>query len=201
MDRKGEAESEWHAGQDGVRRSLHFVPSAPADRLRIHSCPLSESSETYQHMASDLKLTLFSRLEALAPEYGLHDLIVPSFVRKSGYKTDLAAADAVEALGALLEVATGVRLDFGSAVGGRRGGRGQGGTGQAEAASANGGREEWKDGLRDWVGKGDEGEGSRAAAVMGAEGEDEDGTYARERREREQGLRNFWLAWDALDHE
>lgn len=183
-------------------------------------------------MAADLKLSLFNRLEELAPEYELFDLIVPSFVRKSGYRTDIAAADAVEALGALLEVATGVRLDFASALmpGTRSGVAAAGGHGHAIAASAHGGREEWSEGLRSWVsrdGAGGEsvlqqaarrpplaalengGGGEQDGNGQAEQGDDGDGVGERsvseaikaERRERDWALRNFWLAWDALDNE
>ena len=167
-------------------------------------CPLSESSETYQHMASDLKLSIFSSLDKLAPEYGLHDLIIPSFVRKSGYRTDLAASDAVEALGSLLEVATGVRLDFGNAVGGRRGAV----LGGHEAARENGGREEWSEGIKSWVGKGGDGAGkgrsdkeNRRPGAADVEDEAETEGEKKDRLERDWALTNFWLAWDALNTE
>lgn len=156
-------------------------------------------------MATDLKASLVTKIEALAPEYGLHDLIIPSFVRKSGYRTDLAASDCVEAVGALLEVATGVRLDFGNAVGGRRGAM-LGGTGHAVTAQ-NGGREEWSEGVKGWVARGEDvaaGKENRAPIAFGGQvpGEDEQAlVQRREGREKEWRLRNFWLAWDALDHE
>ncbi|KAK4050288.1 DNA replication initiation factor cdc45 [Microbotryomycetes sp. JL201] len=162
-------------------------------------CPLSESSETYENMASDLKLSLFGKIQDLAPEYGLHDLVIPSFVRKSGYKTDIAASDAVEALGALLEVATGVRLDFGNAVAWRRGPGGAGGA--LESAREHGGREEWSEGIKTWVSKGEGKENRRPFSENGNlrnEGEQESEVVKQARLERDWALRNFWLAWDAL---
>ena len=140
----------------------------------------------------------------------------------------MAASDAVEALGALLEVATGVRLDFASALtpGTRSGAAAagsSGGHGHAIAASAHGGREEWSEGLRSWVSR----DGAGGASVLagaarrpplaalengGANGDavgQDDGeaggdvseAIKMERRERDWALRNFWLAWDALDTE
>ncbi|KAK4051987.1 DNA replication initiation factor cdc45 [Microbotryomycetes sp. JL221] len=171
-------------------------------------CPLSESSETYENMATDLKLSLFGKIEQLAPEYGLHDLVIPSFVRKSGYKTDISASDAVEGLGALLEVATGVRLDFGNAVAWRRG---PGGVGTLESAREHGGREEWSEGIKSWVAKGTESKEIRRPFAdqvnlnnniddNDKETMDESETeiVKNAKREREWALRNFWLAWDAL---
>ncbi|KAM0786356.1 hypothetical protein ACM66B_001827 [Microbotryomycetes sp. NB124-2] len=168
-------------------------------------CPLSESSETYENMASDLKMSLFGKIEELAPQYNLYDLVIPSFVRKAGYKTDLAASDAVEALGALLEVATGVRLDFGNAVAWRRGPGGAGGA--LESAREHGGREEWSEGIKSWVTKGEGKENRRPFAESngggnlrneGVAGEQESEIVKQARAERDWALRNFWLAWDAL---
>ena len=63
-------------------------------------------------MDMELKRTLRHKVESFAPEYGLVDLTYPSFVRASGYQSLLSAGDAVEGIGALLEAAHGVRLDF-----------------------------------------------------------------------------------------
>lgn len=65
-------------------------------------------------MDMDLKRTLRNKVDSIAPEYGLFDLSFPSFVRAAGYQTVLSASDAVEGIGALLEAAYGVRLDFAS---------------------------------------------------------------------------------------
>lgn len=133
-------------------------------------------------MDSDLKNSLFTKVAELAPEYGLLDLTYPSFIRKSGYKSDISASDAVEGLRALLEVATGVRLDFGN------GGIGAG----------TGGREEWSEGLKGWVER--DGEDKENRKPQG--GDDEEGEQAAaERKEQDWGTRNFWLAWDALNSE
>jgi cell division control protein 45 len=124
-------------------------------------------------MDIDLKSGLFTKVASLAPEYGLNDLTYPSFIRKSGYKSDISSSDAVEGLGALLEVATGVRLDFGN------------------GNATGGGREEWSEGIKGWVEKeGKEGGGR----------EEEEGGEKKDGHE-EWGRRNFWLAWDALSPE
>ncbi|SCZ87820.1 BZ3500_MvSof-1268-A1-R1_Chr2-3g05288 [Microbotryum saponariae] len=201
-------DSMYHSGYLGSRMKLWTEKGRKnlSGMLAKMGCPLSESSETYQHMATDLKASLFGKIENLAPEYGLHDLIVPSFVRKSGYRTDISAADAVEALGALLEVATGVRLNFGNAVGGRRGIV----LGGHEAARENGGREEWSEGLKSWVGKGEahgqvvrrmgagDKENRRPDGAATEEEEEESEMDKKARMEKDWALRNFWLAWDAL---
>jgi len=64
-------------------------------------------------MDMDLKLSLRTKVDSIAPEYGLFDLAYPSFIRAAGYQPVLSASDSVESIGALLEVGTGIRLDFG----------------------------------------------------------------------------------------
>lgn len=144
-------------------------------------------------MDIDLKNTLYKQVDALAPEYGLMDLTFPSFIRKAGYRSDISSSDAVEGLGALLEVATGIRLDFGS--------------GTDNLVGGNGGREEWKaEGMGRWVDGGAEGgaagNDNRKPAEDGGAAEEEDAEVAKkERQELDWGTRNFWLAWDALNTE
>lgn len=139
-------------------------------------------------MDADLKVSLYTKVDDLAPEYGLDDLTFPSFYRKSGYRSDISSSDAVEGLGALLEVATGVRLDFGTG---------------ADAVSGAGGREEWKaEGMRRWI----DGEGDAETAEMpkektGEEDEEEGAIVKADKLEIDWGTRNFWLAWDALSTE
>lgn len=93
-------------------------------------------------------------------------------------------------------------MDFGNAVGGRN--RAAGGH---EADREHGGREEWAEGIRTWVGRGEEKENrpiGREVGRTGKEGEEEEEDseeIKRERRYKDWGLRNFWLAWDSLDHE
>lgn len=168
---------------------------------------LQQCQQTYAHMDVDLKLSLFSSVETLAPEYGLFDLTFPSFIRKNGYRIDLSASDVIEAVGSLLEVATGIRLDFGgvSAVGG--GGSGAAGVGMG-LHGAGGGREEWKaEGMSRWI-EGVEGAPDKSIASLAGntadggvaeeEGEEE---RRKEKQESDWATRNFWLAWDSLDNE
>ncbi|BGP17816.1 hypothetical protein JCM10213_008384 [Rhodosporidiobolus nylandii] len=204
-------DSMYHSGYLGGKMKLWSVEGRKklSGLLAKMGLSLSESSETYAHMASDLKSSLFPMLQEQRDSYMLWDLSYPSFVRKSGWRVDLSASDCVEALGAMLEAATGVRLDFGGAIDGRRAlvgldpSGGAGGGGQHDAATQHGGREEWADGIRSWVSRGDEKENVRPA---GAEGEDE-GLSEKEKRERrdakevEARRKNFWYAWDALDPE
>lgn len=161
-------------------------------------------------MSTDLKTSLYPKLSEQKAAYGLWDLTFPSFVRKSGWRVDLSASDCVEALAAILEAATGVRLDFDSAVDGRRalvgtaGGapEGAGGMGQHNAATQHGGREEWAEGIKSWVAKGEDKENRRP--VQAGEAEELTDQEKREKRDRDESearRRNFWYAWDALDPE
>ena len=132
-------------------------------------------------MDMDLKRHLRDKLDEIAPEYGMIELTYPSFVRCYGYHMQpLSAADAVDALNALLDVATGVRIEV-ELDGARNGG-------------------EWFGGGRVW----------RAAGRWGAPEAMEpanihhsnQGEHAEEARaeEREASLvRNFWNAFDALE--
>ena len=167
-------------------------------------------------MSTDLKTSLFPMLNEQRAAYGLWDLTYPSFIRKSGWRVDLSASDCVEALGAMLEAATGVRLDFSSATDGRRalvGGEGgiAGGVGQHSAATQHGGREEWAQGMRSWVAKGAPGGVEGDKENLNPDGtvkdKDDEGMTDKEKRARrdrdesEARRQNFWYAWDALDPE
>ncbi|CAH7683463.1 CDC45 family [Phakopsora pachyrhizi] len=79
---------------------------------------LLQCQQNYTHMDMDLKRSLREKVEAIAPEYGLFELSFPSFVRAYGYQSVLSASDCVECVSAILEVATGVKLDFHSLHGG-----------------------------------------------------------------------------------
>lgn len=63
-------------------------------------------------MDMDLKKTLIQKLDEIAPEYGLVELSYPSFMRCFGFHSQpLSAADAVEGINALLDVAEGIRIE------------------------------------------------------------------------------------------
>jgi cell division control protein 45 len=133
-------------------------------------------------MDMDLKHQLRDKLDAIAPEYGMIELTYPSFVRCYGYHMQpLSAADAVDALNALLDAATGVKIEI-EADGARNGG-------------------EWFGGGRVW----------RAAGRWGVQESEQanarnDGQEEQAAGEKEQGegrgswlVRNFWNAFDALE--
>lgn len=150
------------------------------------SFSLQQCQQNYSHMDMTLKKELPSKLDAIAPEYGLIELVYPSFTRAFGFQlSSLSAADAVEGLSALLEAAQGVRLEV-EKEGGRNGG-------------------EWFGGTRMWnIGGGvapikslsldKENVDPRGA---GANGEGE----ATQEKKKEQSwhVQNFWTAYDALE--
>jgi cell division control protein 45 len=174
-------------------------------------------------MSSDLKESLFPMLSEQRASYGLWDLSYPSFVRKSGWRVDLSAQDYVDALEALLEAATGVRLDFASitTIDARRalvdgggssgaGGGGGPGAGHHSAATQYGGREEWAEGIKSWVhkagmlGEGDKENRRPPTDANGAGGDEMTEVEKRQKYEQDENearRRNFWYAWDALDPE
>lgn len=134
-------------------------------------------------MDMDLKRQLRDKLDAIAPEYGMIELTYPSFVRCYGYHMQpLSAADAVDALNALLDAATGVTIEI-EADGARNGGEWFGG-GRAWRAAGRWGVPETKE---------------KANAHPRDQGEEQ---TAAERDEEGRGswtVRNFWNAFDALE--
>ncbi|KAI0273656.1 CDC45-like protein [Gloeopeniophorella convolvens] len=148
---------------------------------------IPQTQQPYSHMDMDLKRQLRDKLDSIAPEYGLIELSYPSFVRCYGYHMQpLSAADAVDALNALLDAATGVRMEV-EVEGARNGGewfggghvwRAAGRWGSSDAKSKAGGQEQ-----------------------SGADQEEDDAVAdADAGKEREPWLvRNFWNAFDALE--
>ncbi|KAK0547551.1 DNA replication initiation factor cdc45 [Tilletia horrida] len=114
---------------------------------------LAHSRQTYEHMPLSVRKDLFNRTEAIAPEYGMTDLVYRSFIRSFGLRScPLSAMDSVEGLNALLQAAHGTRIEvdlpgmtFGrtvsaSATGGISGiGRGPGGAATAIGSVGGGG--------------------------------------------------------------
>ena len=93
---------------------------------------LSQCRQLYEHMDLDLRQTLVSRIESIAPEYGLTECVFPSFMRTFGFRSSpMSAADTVDGLEALLCAAHGIRIEVdapglafggvGAGVGGLRG--------------------------------------------------------------------------------
>ncbi|EPT06085.1 hypothetical protein FOMPIDRAFT_1154831 [Fomitopsis schrenkii] len=138
---------------------------------------IPETQQPYAHMAKDLKGSLRHKLDQIAPEYGLVELSYPSFTRCYGYRSlPLSAADAVEAVSALLDVAGGIRMEV--EVEGMR----------------NGG--EWFGGGRVWNGaregrrRDDERENIPPGGAASGDGDN---------AELEWWVKNFWTAFDALN--
>lgn len=73
---------------------------------------LIHSRQHHNNMPLDLRSSLISRLESIAPEYGLAELVFRSFIRSFGYRSNpLSAMDTVEGLNALLTAATGIKIE------------------------------------------------------------------------------------------
>jgi cell division control protein 45 len=145
-------------------------------------------------MDMDLKKDLLGKLNDVAPEYGLVELSYPSFMRCYGYRSQpLSAADAVEGISALLDVAGGVKMEV-EIEGARNGGEWFGSGQMWDLNSArvvtnkgDGGRKE-------------PGLSTSEASGMGAENTTEtmagDGLKT---KEESWWVKNFWTAYDALD--
>ncbi|KAI8980505.1 CDC45 family [Pilobolus umbonatus] len=64
---------------------------------------LQQCTQIYTHMDMRLKRMLQSKIETVAPLYGLTDICFPSFVRVYGWECHLSASDVVYSLTALIE--------------------------------------------------------------------------------------------------
>lgn len=146
---------------------------------------LMQCRQAYAHMDMDLKRQLRDKLDATAPDYGLVELAYPSFTRSYGFRlATLSAADAVEGVSALLEAATGVRIEV-EIEGGQGGG-------------------EWFGGGRQWNVGGMGGTiGDSEPKRSGNDGEEnaDDEEVRSGRKEQAWNVTNFWIAYDALGHE
>ena len=130
-------------------------------------------------MSPTLKRSLPEKLDEVGPEYGLVELTYPSFSRSFGFTLNvLSAADAVEGMSALLEVASGQRMEVE-----REGGRGGG---------------EWFGGTRTW-GTGDTLTRSQQGHREGSKGRDGKDGSGGEGTEADWLVRNFWIAYDACE--
>jgi cell division control protein 45 len=143
-------------------------------------------------MDMDLKRQLQGKLEAIAPEYGMVELTYPSFMRLYGFKSHpLSAADAVEAVSALLDIAGGVRMEV-EIEGARNGGEWFGGGKVWEAPDKVSTEERGKIALVEGV---NHPHGARPQGLDQDGGESEIGGNG---GELEWWVRNFWTAFDAL---
>lgn len=150
-------------------------------------------------MDMDLKRQLQSKLEAISPEYGMVELTYPSFMRLYGFKSQpLSAADAVEAVSALLDIAGGVRMEV-EVEGARNGGEWFGGGKVWEAPDKVSSEERGKIALVEGVNHPNRGQAHDATRPQGLDREgDESGIAGNGGGELEWWIRNFWTAFDAL---
>lgn len=166
----------------------------------LHQC-----QQSYAHMDMDLKSSLRYKVDAIAPEYGLFDLVYPSFIRASGYQSVLSASDAVESVSSLLEVGTGVRLDFGSEDGIKTWGaycKGEEDVGKENAAPSDKDAEASRLAAPGTEPLGPRGRQALAAATSpNEEAEAELIEKAGAKEEDQWWVKNFWLAWHALNPE
>lgn len=142
-------------------------------------------------MDADLKRKLRDQIDTIAPEYGLDDLVYPSFVKSFGFRSQpLCAADVVESISALMQAASGIRL-------------------QVESLDGQGGGE-WFAGARVWdlgdktVAKEDAMLSTRNRTLDSentspvGQLDGADGSSASMGR---WWVKNFWIAFDALGSE
>lgn len=145
----------------------------------------------------DLKRTLVQKLDDIAPEYGLIELTYPSFMKCYGYRSQpLSAADAVEGVSALLDLAGGVKMEV-EVEGSRNGGEWFGG-GKLWEIAGFAGKGKWKI-EEDRENVPPDGQANPTSASNGkkaVEGEDDDLDSVK--KEIPWWIRNFWVAFDAL---
>lgn len=166
---------------------------------------LEQCKQSYTHMDMDLKRTLKSKVEQISPEYGLFDISFPSFIRNFGYQSILSSSDVVECVSALLEVANGVRLDFGNEIGGAvwSGSKAW----NSSIGKEDGGHDEYED--SGYGGSDKENNGGPAAQNAAiahnatARAEEAAAVAAAKAKKREEAwwVRNFWMAYDSLGNE
>ncbi|KAJ7168247.1 CDC45-like protein [Mycena crocata] len=161
---------------------------------------IQQTQQPYYHMDMDLKKTLIQKLNDIAPQYGLVELSYPSFMRCFGYRSQpLSAADAVEGVGALLDVAGGLRLEI-EVEGARNGGEWFGGGKVWEATNTardNGRRKrEERENIPPTGGQGPNGGATKTKRINEGEEADDDGEA--DAKEVQWWVKNFWTAFDAL---
>ncbi|KAJ7837015.1 CDC45-like protein [Mycena olivaceomarginata] len=157
-----------------------------------------QTQQPYSHMDMDLKKTLVQKLNDIAPEYGLIELSYPSFIRCFGYRSQpLSAADAVEGVSALLDVAEGIKLEV-EVEGARNGGEWFGGGRVWEATNTTRDSSRRKREERENIPPGGQGGGAGAPkAKPTGEGDDIDGEGDRP-KDVQWWVKNFWTAFDSL---
>ncbi|PWN48542.1 CDC45-like protein [Violaceomyces palustris] len=181
---------------------------------------LSACRQSYSHMPLDLRKTLVSRLESIAPEYGMTELTYRSFIRSFGFRSSpLSAADVVEGASALLVAGHGVKIEVelpGMSFGGISNGPGSvasgyggGGNGSATSSELFGATKVWNISGTDSIGIAEGSKGASAGNVSvsssalndGIEDEEADRLAADRARDAMQDVwvRNFFEAYKALD--
>lgn len=133
-----------------------------------------------------LKKDLRDKLEAITPEYGMMELSYSSFLRCCGYRCQpLSAADSVEAVSVLLDVAGGIKLEV--EVDGARNGGEWFGSGQV-----------WQVKQRNARKKDDERENIPPGGTVPI-GKTPDEEELETKKELAWWVKNFWSAFDALN--
>ncbi|KAG0046598.1 hypothetical protein BGZ83_008231 [Gryganskiella cystojenkinii] len=113
---------------------------------------LEECHQVFAHMSIDLKKILKDRIQLVAPEYGLHEILYQSFTRALGYQGSMSASDVAYAVSSLLEltpesaVALGYRPEW-IAEENKDNNDGdnhnEGGTAEDQGGSSSGSRSNW----------------------------------------------------------
>ncbi|KAF7359316.1 Cell division control protein 45 [Mycena sanguinolenta] len=157
-----------------------------------------QTQQPYSHMDMDLKKTLVEKLDEIAPQYGLIELAYPSFIRCFGYRSQpLSAADAVEGVGALLDVAEGIKLEV-EVEGARNGGEWFGGGKVWEATNTTRDSSRRKREERENIPPGGQGHSAGASKSKSfGEGEEIDGEGDGS-KDVQWWVKNFWTAFDSL---
>jgi cell division control protein 45 len=163
---------------------------------------IPQTQQPYAHMDLDLRKNLINKLDPFIGEYSFQELSYPSFLRCYGYRSSpMSAADAVEGISALLDVAEGVKIEI-EVEGARNGGEWFGGGKVWEAATAKDRereRKRRKDDERENVPPGGHDATPTIAAAKKPEA-DADGMDPNflPNGEVSWWVKNFWRAYDAL---
>ncbi|KAJ8093268.1 DNA replication initiation factor cdc45 [Marasmius tenuissimus] len=155
---------------------------------------IPQTQQPFPHMDLVLRRALVDKLNEVAPEYGLVELSYPSFMRCCGFRTQpLSAADAVEGISALLDVAGGLRMEV-EVEGARNGGEWFGG-GRLWEAPGSVTSTKWKRNEdRENIPPG----GGGSEVAMKNKQSNEQDSQVSPQTEIPWWVRNFWTAYDAL---
>lgn len=141
-----------------------------------------------------LKRKLRAKLDVMAPEYGLVELSYASFTRCHGYRSQaLSAADMVEGIAALLDVAGGFRIEI-DIDGTRNGGEWFGGGKVWAVRDA----EKWKEDERENIPPGQTAAQAGKQRAKSVNAADDEEAVDDASKPLEWWIKNFWTAFDAL---